>query len=186
LCDLSAQGWRLKLSPRSIEVAPPLDQGRSAEARKAQVRAAHLIERDSQLSQPSVRRFVREMERRRLHSGEWHSIFSLMRDGRDLADCLRRAAQLSVGRARLDCLLKSIDPYVEVVDPDAVCQFTGLRLLDIWRYFRHTWNTAYLSTPGRKVWVLVRDRAAPNHPVIGIGALGSAIVQLAPRDRWIG
>ncbi len=34
--------------------------------------------------------------------------------------------------------------------------------------------------------LLVRDRAAPFHPVIGIAALGSAIVQIKERDDWIG
>jgi len=126
------------------------------------------------------------MERRRLHNGEWHSIFSLMRDGRELSARIRLARELPLGPDRVAALRGVVDPYVQVVDPHAVCEFTGLRLLDIWRYFRHTWSTAYLSTPGRKVWVLVRDRAAPNHSIIGIGALGSAIVQLSPRDRWIG
>ena len=74
-----------------IEVAPPLDDDGSVEARKAQIRAAHLIERDAQLCQPSVRRFVREMERRRLHKGEWRSIFTLMRDGRELGGSSRRS-----------------------------------------------------------------------------------------------
>jgi len=36
------------------------------------------------------------------------------------------------------------------------------------------------------MWVLARDRAASNHSVIGISALASTIVQLTPRDRWIG
>jgi hypothetical protein len=34
--------------------------------------------------------------------------------------------------------------------------------------------------------LIVRDRAAPFHPVIGIAALSSAIVQLKERDDWIG
>jgi hypothetical protein len=33
---------------------------------------------------------------------------------------------------------------------------------------------------------LVRDGAAPNHPVMGIGAISSAAVQLDARDRFIG
>jgi len=33
---------------------------------------------------------------------------------------------------------------------------------------------------------LVRDRACVNHPVIGIGALSSPIMQLRQRDSWIG
>src|SRR5262249_3818423 len=35
-------------------------------------------------------------------------------------------------------------------------------------------------------WILVRDRAVTHHPVIGIAAFGNAVVQLGPRDEWIG
>lgn len=186
LCDLRAQGWALRVQGRRIEMAPPRPEVVSVETRKAQVRAAHLIERDAQLLLPPTRRFIREMERRRLHGGSWCSIFSLMRDGRDLAFRLQRAAEAPLGLARTKVLRACVDPYIHVVGPNDVCPFTGLRLFDVWRYFRHTWTTPYFSTPGRKVWFLVRDRAAPNHAVIGIGALGSAVVQLAPRDQWIG
>jgi len=86
----------------------------------------------------------------------------------------------------MEALRRTIDPYVEVVESESVCKLTGLRLMDVWRYFRHTWTTPYFSTPGRRMLFLVRDRAAQNHPVVGIGALGSAIVQLAPRDAFIG
>src|SRR2546425_11181756 len=34
--------------------------------------------------------------------------------------------------------------------------------------------------------VLVRDAAAPNHPVVGIAALGSSMAQQTLRDQWIG
>ncbi len=186
LCDLRGQGWAIRARGRRVEIAPPQHEDSSAEDRKAHVRAAHLLERDAQLLHPATRRFIRLMERRRFHRGNWCSIFSLMRDGRDLAAQLRRVAAIPAGPARNEALRQVIDPYVQVVSPDDVCEFTGLRLSDVWRYFRHTWTTSYHSTPGRKVWFLVRDRAAPNHPVIGIGALGSAVVQLTPRDRWIG
>ena len=81
-----------------------------------------------------------------------------------------------------------VDPYLQVVESGERCEWTGLRMMDVWRYFRHTWSNQYLSTPGRSMAVLVRDRAAENHPVIGIAALGSAIVQLGHRDRacWAG
>lgn len=186
LCDLRGQGWRIRVRSRRVEMAPPSHQHSSPEDQKARVKAAHLLERDSQLMQPPARRFIRSMERRRLHRGTWCSIFSLMRDGRGLAEQLRRAAAIPAGPMRDEALRLAIDPYIQVIGSEDVCQFTGLRLLDVWRYFRHTWTTSYLSSPGRKVWFLVRDRAAPKHPVIGIGALGSAIVQLAPRDKWIG
>jgi hypothetical protein len=58
--------------------------------------------------------------------------------------------------------------------------------MDVWRYFRHTWTNQYTSVPGRTMMFLVRDRAAANHPVMGIGALSSPIMQIRERDSWIG
>ena len=185
LCDLRAQGWSFRNAGRAIKALPPLLHLGSVEGEKTRVRNAHLVERDAQLSQPAVRRFVRDMERRRLFRGEWHSIFSLMRDGRELASRLGEIAALP-GDRRSELLGDVVDPYVQVVGRGATCEFTGLQLSDVWRYFRHTWTTTYQSTPGRKVFYLIRDRASPNHPVVGIGALGSAIVQLSVRDEWIG
>ena len=34
--------------------------------------------------------------------------------------------------------------------------------------------------------ILIRDKAAPNHPVIGIAALGNSVAQQRLRDIWIG
>ena len=34
--------------------------------------------------------------------------------------------------------------------------------------------------------ILVRDRRGPFHPIVGIAALGSSIVQIHERDQWIG
>ena len=84
------------------------------------------------------------------------------------------------------CAFRSIDPYLQFFDSDDRCEHTDLRLQDIWRYFRHTWTNQYVSTPGRTMAFLVRDRSQRYHPVIGIGALGSPIVQIRERDTWIG
>lgn len=183
LCDLADQGWGIRVSRSgTISVRPPQ---RSAElhAEKERVRRQELIKRDEQLSQPSVRRFIAEMESPREYRGQFVSIFSLMRDGAELAEALRAARPFS-GQA--GDLSKIIDPYVEVVRSSDRCPHTGLGLGDIWRYFRHTWTNQYTSIPGRTMLVLVRDRAAPFHPVIGIAALSSAIVQIRERDDWIG
>jgi hypothetical protein len=141
-----------------------------------------MVERDAQLHEGPVQEFVRSMEQRRLTNNAWHSIFSLMRDGRELATTLLRSAR-SPDRYPLE---QVISPYLQFVQPEAVCEHTGLRLTDIWRYFRLTWVTAYRPLPGRSVLVLVRDAAGPNHPVIGIAALGSSVVQQESRDQWIG
>lgn len=185
LADLRSQGWSIRVVEDHVQLAAPI-RGTSTEERKAQVRAGHLIDRDAQLRDPGVRRFITDMERRRLVGGSWHSIFSLMRDGCELAAALETCAEIADAGARARAVAQVVDPYVQMVDPASFCPYTGLRLTDIWRYFRHTWNTAYQSTPGRKLFFLVRDAAAPNHAVIGIGALSNSIVQLQGRDKWIG
>lgn len=110
---------------------------------------------------------------------------SSMRDGRDLVAALRGAREGNENQVRA-ALRGVVDPYLQFVDKDGVCEFTGLRLMDIWRYFRHTWTNEYLTVPGRTMMILVRDRAARNHPVVGIAALASPVVQLNNRDHWIG
>lgn len=109
-----------------------------------------------------------------------------MRDGRELAGKLRQAAALPTGAGRNALLRGIVDPYIQFVDDSSRCEMTGLRLRDIWRYFRHTWITPYNSIPGRQMCLLVRDRAILPHPVLGIAAVGSSIVQLRPRDKWVG
>lgn len=185
LCDLALQGWQLSLTTNAIRATPPVS-GTDALAEKERVRAAHHVERDRQLAKPATRRFIQGIERRRLTARGWKSISSLMRDGSELSASLAAVLALPEGKGRSAALKQCVDPYIQFVDAKAICEHTGLRLADIWRYFRYTWATAYQSTPGRKMFILVRDRARENHPVIGIAALGSTVVQLSCRDRWIG
>jgi hypothetical protein len=183
LCDLAAQGWRVLVQDAAAVAvaAPQIDLDPITE--KDRVRRQELLKRDEQLATLAVKRFIAGMERPREFRGEFVSIFSLMRDGAPLA------RDLATHRGALpdDPVWRTIiDPYVQVVRRGERCMHTGLRTSDIWRYFRHTWTNQYTSTPGRSMMILVRDRAAAYHPVIGIAALGSSIVQIAERDRWIG
>jgi hypothetical protein len=180
LVDLVVQGWAVRLTDAgAVEVRAPQESDDPA-AEKERVRRQELLKRDEQLAVPSVRHFIADMERPREFGGRFVSIFSLMRDGRELRQALEAV------RDNADSLRTVIDPYVQVVDSAERCPYTGLRLGDIWRYFRHTWSNQSTSTPGRTLLLLVRDRAAPFHPVIGIAALGSSIVQIKERDDWIG
>lgn len=186
VCDLRLQGWTFHITPSGIWGSLPQANSGSPLLEKQRIREAHLFERDSQLRMPATREFVRKMERQYFGPAGWGSIFSLMRDGRELAAQLRPLLQFTNGTDRLEGIKRCIEPYIQIVEPGATCEFTGLKLTDVWRYFRHTWVTPYYSIPGRQMWILIRDRAAQNHPVIGIAALGSAVVQLTPRDNWIG
>lgn len=185
LCDLLRQGWNARVRNGGVEVLPPAAEGTDVLVEKDRVRRQELIKRDEQLEQPATRAFVLDMERPRLYQDRLVSIFTLMREGRELAASLRNARSLT-GSHRTDALVKATDPYVQFVAGEARCEFTGLRLQDIWRYFRHTWVTQYSSTPGRTMSLIIRDRARAYHPVVGIAAIGSPIVQIRERDAWIG
>ena len=182
LCDLVSQDWAVKVDDSGRVFTRPPKVVSDPAAEKRRVRKQELLKRDEQLSVPSVQRFITDMEKPREYGGRFVSIFSLMRDGQELRSAIEAVAQ-DDDPGKLGSV---IDPYVQVVSNTDRCQYTGLRLGDIWRYFRHTWSNQYTSTPGRTMLVLVRDRAAPFHPVIGIAALGSPIVQIKERDDWIG
>jgi hypothetical protein len=183
ILDLVAQDWNVQCDTQ-VKISPP-PQHDSPKEEKERIRRRHLIGRDAQLREDAVVEFIRDMECRRLTAKGWQSIFSLMRDGRELSGKLEQAAAASDEDQKLGLLQQTICPYLQFVEGDEICEHTGLRLREIWRYFRHTWVSEYKSTPGRSMMILLRDAAAPNHPVIGIGALGSSLVQHNIRDQWI-
>ena len=186
LTDLARQRWSIHVTDKGVvEVKRPEGEQIDPRREKVRVRGQELVKRDEQLRRPAVRKFVEGMERSVFHRSQPISVFSLLRDGRELAVSLRRA-RLLPNALRVQGLREAIDPYLQFVDETKLCEHTGLRLQDIWRYFRHTWTNQYTSTPGRWMAILVRDRSRKFHPVMGIGAIGSPIVQIRERDVWIG
>ena len=184
--DLVAQTWKLKVADGGVVIHSPLQLDNSPVLEKERVRKAHLIERDATLAKRTITDFVRGMERQRLTSKGWHSIFSLMRDGKELAQQLTVLDNASHRGDQVSLASDVISPYIQFVEGDDICEQTGLKLRDIWRYFRLTWVNEYKSVPGRSVMILIRDAAATNHPIIGIAALGSSVVQQRVRDELIG
>lgn len=186
LTDLARQRWSIRVRDNGdVEVQRPDEERHDPIREKARVRAQELVKRDEQLREPATRSFIAGMERRSVHKGHFVSIYSLIRDGREFADALRATRGLP-RHEREQALRLAVDPYLQFVDAEECCEHTGLRLQDIWRYFRHTWTNQYASTPGRSMGFLVRDRSTHFHPVIGIGSLGSPVVQIRERDEWIG
>lgn len=186
LTDLAKQRWSIRVDEGgNVEVLRPAEDLIDTLREKARIRSQELVKRDEQLTEPAARRFIQAMEKKYVHNGHFVSIYSLIRDGRELCESLRSARSLS-GDDRVRALRSVITPYLQFIDETEYCEHTGLRLQDIWRYFRHTWANQYTSTPGRTMSFIVRDRAREFHPVIGIGSLGSPIVQIRERDDWIG
>ena len=186
LTDLARQRWFIRVTDEgAVEVKRPDRDHVDPPREKVRIRTQELVKRDEQLREPAAQKFVMEMERPTVFRGRHVSVFSLFRDGRELVESLRHARSLPLEQ-RVAGLRKVIDPYLQFVDDAGLCEHTGLRLQNIWRYFRHTWTNQYTSTPGRSMAILVRDRAREFHPVMGIGAIGSPIVQIRERDAWIG
>lgn len=185
LADLIAHGWKCRIRNEMIKVSRPLESVDLLQERERVQHQLH-VERNRQLQSEAVTEFVKSMERRHLHRGRWVSIFTLMRDGNELAAQLRSFRKSTPGDANAGDIRKIVSPFIQVIEGEEVCEKTGLRLLDIWRYFRHTWSNPYKTVPGRSCMVLIRDAAVETHPVIGIGALASSAVQIAVRDSWIG
>jgi len=77
-----------------------------------------------------------------------------------------------------DVMCSAIDPIIEVCETQ--------KQKDLFRIFRYYWSSPYSDYVGRRIKVLIRDRALPNKPVIGIAALGSPIIHIPERDEFIG
>ena|SRR3989338_8094377 len=77
-----------------------------------------------------------------------------------------------------DVLHSDIDPIIEVCETQ--------KQHDLFRIFRYYWSSPYSEYVGRRIKLIIRDRALPNKPVIGIAALGSPIIHIPARDEFIG
>lgn len=78
----------------------------------------------------------------------------------------------------IDVLNSEIDPIIEVCESEK--QHRLFRLL------RYYWSSPYSEYVGRRIKLIIRDRALANKPVIGIAALGSPIIHIPERDDFIG
>jgi hypothetical protein len=187
LADLFDQGWDISAEDNTIQLQPPGLRlvGETPDQAKERLRRALQTGRDRQLGDPGVQKFLGKMHRIVPRGAVRSSIADVIDDGAKLAASLQPFAGLPPTEAA-DRLKTVIDPVIEVCDEDAKCSVTGLRLIDIWRYFRHTWSLEYRSTPGRQMAILIRNAARPKRPVIGIAMLASPVVRMRVRDDWIG
>lgn len=121
--------------------------------------------------------FIQRMERNNTNG---HSITDLIADGNELAERLERAhlGQIEPSEA--------VTPYLQLVNENERDEFTGIKISEIWRYFRLTWSTPAETTPGRTMQYLIRDAAHPMHAVMGIASLENCAVQITCRDDYIG
>ena len=77
-----------------------------------------------------------------------------------------------------DILKSEINPRIEVCNTQ--------KQNDLFRMFRYYWSSPSSDYVGRRMRFLVRDDGVAGSPVIGIAALGSSIIHIPARDKWIG
>lgn len=189
IADLLDQGWRVAFEGNGLHFKAPgieASPGQTVDDIKLRIRSALQVARRRQLSEPSVANFIRRMERRTLREGRVRSsVLDLIDDGAALARDLKAINELPAADQDA-ALARLVDPVVEVCQSGVKCPQTGLPLNEIWRYFRHTWAHEYRPIPGRQLLVLIRNRARPGRPVMGIAMLASPVMRLSARDNWIG
>lgn len=138
LRDLASMGWNVKAESGLIYIRPSTT---TAGPSKDAIRKQLEFGRNDQLGETSTRRFILGLER----PGRFSScrpVTDLIVDGRRLAAQLEPIAKLPKD-ARAERLRTVCQPYLQLVDGDERDEHTGIRLMDIWRYFRHNWATRY-------------------------------------------
>lgn len=189
IADLLEQGWGVSFEREGLHFKPPGIETSSEHSMndiKLRIRSALQLARRRQLAEPSVRTFITRMERPTMRApGVKSSILDLIDDGEALSNKLQAIADLT-GAERDTALAELIEPVVEICHPGKRCNYTGLPLNDVWRYFRHTWAHEYRPIPGRQLLVLIRNAARPNQPIMGIAMLASPVMRVSVRDNWIG
>jgi hypothetical protein len=179
LVDLVRLGWKVVEQGYGIElVANPPKLGAltteqiQAEKRKTRTLFEPLVV--AQYSDPGVATFVERMERPK-SSSKKKPVTLLIADGDELHNRLRIAG------------IDAIQPYLQLVNGDAVDESTGHLLREIWRYLRFTWSIPQFPTPGRQLLYLVRDAAHPCHAVMGIISLNNCALQMGTaRETYLG
>ncbi len=77
-----------------------------------------------------------------------------------------------------DALKSAIRPRIEVCASE--------KAHTLFRLFRYYWSSPYSEYVGRRLRLLIRDDGIKGSPIIGIAALGSSIIHIPDRDKWIG
>ncbi|MBA7509345.1 hypothetical protein ES705_01295 [subsurface metagenome] len=77
-----------------------------------------------------------------------------------------------------DTLKSEISPRIEICKTQ--------KQHDLFRIFRYYWSSPYSEYVGRRIRLLIRDDGIDGSPIIGIVALGSSIIHIPDRDKWIG
>lgn len=194
LVDLRLLKWSVRADTYGLELESPPHPRLGPKTPAAIRDSKEALRRElapalnQQFSDPTVRKFIDELERPARGSRR-KSITLLIADGAELLNRLGDALGSS-GDLRTNDLRTAVQPYLQLLpgegEPGQRDEFTGIPLADIWRYFRYTWSIPQTAIPGRQMFYLVRDRAQAHHAIIGIACLSNSPLMSTERDDAIG
>ncbi len=199
IADLVEARWNVSIGLEDmgfVITKPEYDktfEGSSTNEIKDQMRKVQLVNRNKQVESYEIQHFIERMERPKNVGNEKKSILNLIDSGKELSEIFKDISSLE-NKKKLSLLEKIIQPEIVICFPDdplfkeeeLKCPYTGLRLTDIWKYFRLTWSSEYKTVPGKSFPLLIRNAARPNKPIIGIAMLRSAALADQARDGAIG
>ncbi len=195
--DLLKAGWKIEVGLKGFQIAiPSYDIKKTKESLveiKSRMRNVQLINRDKQIKEHETQRFVERMQRPKKVGNEVKSVLDLIDDGKELSEYFSDIQSLDDDRI-CSLLEKFIKPEIVICYPEDpyyqeeehYCPYTGLKLRDIWRYFRLTWSSENKAIPGKSLPILIRNAARPNKPIMGIAQLRSGALADTARDTMIG
>ena len=197
MIDIINAGWKISIGIEGFVISQPeyndMFAGSTMSEVKDKMREVQLVNRNKQLLSHETIKFIERMEKPRAVGNEKKSILSLIDNGAELSEIFKDITNLEENK-KISLLKKIIVPEISICFPDdplfkeeeLYCPYTGLRLADIWRYFRLTWSSELKSVPGKSFPILIRNAARPNKPIIGIAMLRSAALSDQARDTYIG
>ena len=182
LADLVDLGWSIEITRKGFEISPPKyvksDEAK-IKARNSNWRAA---ENDIRNLQDVT--FINKLRKPPVDSKN-KSIDLLVDNGDELKKLFEKVNSLKDENKKVEALKKIIKPEIQHCFLDETCSFTGLRLMDIWRYFRLTWSMPYQTSNARTMPFLVRNGARPNKPIIGIFQLVNPFFNNTGRNSFL-
>ncbi|MDC3007074.1 DUF4338 domain-containing protein [Candidatus Pelagibacter sp.] len=182
LADLVDLGWSIEITRKGFEISPPKyvksDEAK-IKARNSNWRAA---ENDIRNLQDVT--FINKLRKPPVGSKN-KSIDLLVDNGDELKKLFEEVNSLKDENEKVEALKKIIKPEIQHCFLDETCSFTGLRLMDVWRYFRLTWSMPYQTSNARTMPFLVRNGARPNKPIIGIFQLVNPFFNNTGRNSFL-
>ena len=182
LADLVELNWSVEITRKGFEISPP----KYIKTAEAKIKAKESNQKAAQTDMSNLQdiNFIKKL-RTPPFGSKIKSIDVLVDNGDELKSLFEKVNKIKNENQKINELKKIIKPEIQHCLLDETCSITGIRLLDIWRYFRLTWSMPYQTSNARTMPFLVRNGARPNKPVIGIFQLVNPFFNNTGRNSFL-